>query len=103
MQTPALRAIGNVVSGDNEQTDYALDLGILTRLRQLLVDPRHNTRSEASWTVSNITAGSPVQIQRVMDADIIPRLIVCATDNDPYVAKVHKPHFPLFCCAILFL
>jgi len=87
VKTPALRAIGNVVTGDIEQTDYMLELGILARLRVLLADPRHNTRSEACWTVSNITAGSHAQIQRVIDADILPRLVACAMDREPYVVK----------------
>jgi importin subunit alpha-1 len=36
VKTPALRALGNIVTGDAEQTDFALNLGILAKLRVLL-------------------------------------------------------------------
>lgn len=87
VKTPALRAVGNVVTGDDAQTEHILNLGALSRLRNLLVDPRHTIRGEACWTISNITAGNHTQIQKVMNADIIPRLIECAKDVETYVAK----------------
>ena len=36
VQTPALRAVGNVVTGDDAQTQRMLDLAVLSRLRALL-------------------------------------------------------------------
>jgi len=87
VKTPALRAVGNVVTGDDTQTEHVLSLGALGRLRNLLVDSRHTIRGEACWTISNITAGNHTQIQKVMNADVIPRLIDCAKDEEAYVAK----------------
>jgi importin subunit alpha-1 len=49
--------------------------GSLPALLALLASPKEGIRKEACWTVSNITAGSPQQIQAVIDANIIPPLI----------------------------
>ena len=63
MQTPALRTLGNVVTGDDSQTQCALDCGLLPRLLALLNSPKKGIRKEACWTISNITAGTREQIQ----------------------------------------
>ncbi|KAG7268706.1 hypothetical protein CRUP_021389 [Coryphaenoides rupestris] len=54
--SPALRAVGNIVTGDDIQTQESI-------------------KKEACWTVSNITAGNRAQIQTVIDANIFPVLI----------------------------
>jgi len=40
-----------------------------------LTSPKDAIRKEACWTISNITAGSPPQIQAVIEANLIPPLI----------------------------
>lgn len=75
VQTPALRSVGNIVTGDDLQTQVVLASGALPALLALLSSPKEGIRKEACWTVSNITAGSPQQIQSVIDANIIPPLI----------------------------
>ena len=47
----------------------------VSSLLSLLSSPKEGIRKEACWTISNITAGSPPQIQAVIDANIIPPLI----------------------------
>uniref|UniRef100_A0A8C5N5L7 Importin subunit alpha n=1 Tax=Gouania willdenowi TaxID=441366 RepID=A0A8C5N5L7_GOUWI len=59
--SPALRAVGNIVTGDDIQTQV------------MAFHP--NSEKEACWTVSNITAGNRAQIQNVIDANIFPVLI----------------------------
>ncbi|KAK7898415.1 hypothetical protein WMY93_019268 [Mugilogobius chulae] len=56
--SPALRAVGNIVTGDDIQTQC-----------------QESIRKEACWTISNITAGNRAQIQKVIDANIFPVLI----------------------------
>lgn len=75
VMTPALRALGNVVTGSDCQTDAVLAAGSLPVFNNLLKHPRMNIVKEAAWTVSNITAGNPGQIQAVIDANILPNLI----------------------------
>lgn len=75
VQTPALRAVGNIVTGDDIQTQVVINCGALPNLLALLSSPKDGIRKEACWTISNITAGNNAQIQAIIDANIIPPLI----------------------------
>mmetsp|Transcript_46 Transcript_46/g.142 ORF Transcript_46/g.142 Transcript_46/m.142 type:complete len:515 (+) Transcript_46:145-1689(+) len=75
VQTPALRVIGNIATGDDLQTQTIINCGALPCLLTLLSSPYKSIKKEACWTISNITAGNPRQIQSVIDANIIPTLI----------------------------
>lgn len=59
----ALRALGNIVTGDDLQTQVVLNCGILSCLNLLLNSSKESVRKEACWTISNITAGNKTQIQ----------------------------------------
>lgn len=52
-----------------------LAAGALSILGRLLEHPKLNIVKEAAWTVSNITAGSSEQIQKVLDAGIMQPLL----------------------------
>lgn len=75
MQTPALRTVGNIVTGDDTQTQTIINLGALAALLTLLSHPKKGIRKETCWTISNITAGNSTQIQAIIDAGFIPPLI----------------------------
>ena len=75
VQTPALRTVGNIVTGDDLQTQLAINCSVLPCLLSLLSSVKKGIKKEACWTVSNITAGNKDQIQKVIDANIIPPLI----------------------------
>lgn len=75
LQTPALRAIGNIVTGTDEQTQAVLDSGALNMFHQLLRHKKANIQKEAAWTLSNITAGKDGQIQEVINAGLVPYLV----------------------------
>jgi hypothetical protein len=57
VKTPALRTVGNIVTGDDTQTAIVMGNQVLPRLMALLCDQKKGIRKEACWTVSNITAG----------------------------------------------
>jgi len=59
----ALRAVGNIVTGDDLQTQVVLNCSVLPCLLSLLGSPKETIRKEACWTISNITAGNKNQIQ----------------------------------------
>jgi importin subunit alpha-6/7 len=76
VQTPALRVVGNIVTGDEAQTQTVLNCPLaLPYLKKLLLDSNKAIRKEACWGISNITAGTTDQIQMVISADIIPIVV----------------------------
>jgi len=75
VQVPALRTIGNIVTGDDSQTQAMLEQNPLPALLGTLSCQRKSLRKETCWTVSNITAGTAQQIQLVIDANLIPPLV----------------------------
>jgi len=74
IQTPALRTIGNIVTGSDTQTSAVVQANALPALRQLLSHGKKGIRKEAVWAISNITAGTSGHIQAVLDEGIIPHL-----------------------------
>ncbi|KAK6161028.1 hypothetical protein DH2020_004409 [Rehmannia glutinosa] len=73
---PALRTVGNIVTGDDVQTQYIIDHGALPCLLSLLTHHhKKSIKKEACWTISNITAGNKEQIQAVIDAGLIGPLV----------------------------
>jgi importin subunit alpha-1 len=61
--SPVLRVIGNIVTGDDVQTQTILNLDVLKDLLKLLDHNKESIVKETCWTVSNITAGTKFQIQ----------------------------------------
>ncbi|OVA02574.1 Armadillo [Macleaya cordata] len=73
---PALRTVGNIVTGDDVQTQIIINHQALPCLLNLLTNNhKKSIKKEACWTISNITAGNKDQIQAVIAADIIGPLI----------------------------
>ncbi|XP_020254907.1 importin subunit alpha-2-like [Asparagus officinalis] len=73
---PALRTVGNIVTGDDVQTQFIINHQALPCLLQLLThNHKKSIKKEACWTISNITAGNKEQIQAVIDANIIAPLV----------------------------
>lgn len=75
VQTAALRAVGNIVTGTDQQTQVVLDCGALSHFPQLLNHPKDKINKEAVWFLSNITAGDKSQVQAVIDHNLIPLII----------------------------
>mmetsp|Transcript_3642 Transcript_3642/g.8635 ORF Transcript_3642/g.8635 Transcript_3642/m.8635 type:complete len:567 (-) Transcript_3642:324-2024(-) len=75
VRTPALRTVGNIVTGDDIQTQVILNCAALPCLRSLLSSTKKSIRKETCWTISNITAGNVRQIEAVKQANIIPSLV----------------------------
>ncbi|XP_062198232.1 importin subunit alpha-1b-like isoform X2 [Phragmites australis] len=73
---PSLRVVGNIVTGDDAQTQCIIDHQALPCLLNLLVTYQKKiVKKEACWTISNITAGNKEQIQAVINAKIIGPLV----------------------------
>jgi len=87
VKTPALRTVGNIVTGDDTQTQMVLNCAALPCLLALLVNPKKGIRKEACWTISNITAGNPSQIQAVIEANIISPLVQILKNSEFDIQK----------------
>ena len=82
VQTPALRSVGNIVTGDDVQTQVIINCNVLPSLLALLSSAKESIRKETCWTISNITAGNAVQIQTVIDANLIPPILSVLAHGD---------------------
>ncbi|KAJ8444949.1 hypothetical protein Cgig2_029143 [Carnegiea gigantea] len=73
---PALRTVGNIVTGDDVQTQFIINSGALPCLLSLLThNHKKSIKKEACWTISNITAGNRAQIQAVIEAGLMGPLV----------------------------
>lgn len=75
---PALRIIGNIVTGDDEQTQVAINCGALQQLKKLLAHSQVHRPAivkEACWALSNITAGTKEQVDAVIASGSVQELI----------------------------
>jgi len=75
VQTPALRCLGNIVTGDDTQTQTVINSGALEALGHLLASAKEGVRKEACWMISNVTAGSVGQVGCVLRAGLIPGVV----------------------------
>merc|ERR1712227_1112196 len=75
VQTAALRAVGNIVTGTDDQTQTVLNHGALEHFPALLNHTKEKINKEAVWFLSNITAGNQQQVQSVIEAGLVPMVI----------------------------
>ncbi|XP_020610207.1 importin subunit alpha-4-like [Orbicella faveolata] len=73
--TPSLRAVGNVVTGTDEQTQLVIQHNALFHFKNLLTHSKASIVKEATWAISNITAGPKEQIQAIINAGLVPLII----------------------------
>lgn len=86
VQHAALITVGNIVTGDDDQTQVLINHGVLSRLRKLLSHSKKSILKDACFTLSNIAAGNKEQIQAIIDARIVPALVMLYnTSNKPEV------------------
>lgn len=75
VQTAAIRALGTLSTGNDEQTQSVIDAGAIKHLHSILATGKERVIKEALWFLSNITAGSPDQVQEIINCRVIPLLV----------------------------
>ncbi|CAI9109258.1 OLC1v1009045C1 [Oldenlandia corymbosa var. corymbosa] len=86
---PALRAVGNIVTGNNRQTQVIIDKkqALSCLLMFLTQGYPKKIEKEACWIISNITAGTEEQIQTVIEAGIISPLVQMLLNSEFKIKK----------------
>eukprot|EP01018_Ginkgo_biloba_P025898 Gb_25500 [translate_table: standard] len=85
---PALRTVGNIVTGDDVQTQVIINNHALPCLFTLLTtNQKKSIKKEACWTISNITAGNRDQIQAIINANLFPPLLSQLANGEFEVKK----------------
>uniref|UniRef100_A0A2I3TCI6 Importin subunit alpha n=1 Tax=Pan troglodytes TaxID=9598 RepID=A0A2I3TCI6_PANTR len=104
VQTAALRAVGNIITGTDEQTQVVLNCDALLHFPALLTHPKEKINKEAVWFLSNITAGSQQQVQAVIDVNLVPKEAAWAINNlkvsgrkDQVAYLIQQNVIPPFC------
>jgi importin subunit alpha-2 len=72
---PVLRVVGNIVTGDDAQTQVILDCNVSCCLLKLFDSSKESIRKEACWTISNIAAGNRDQLQVIWLNDLFSKYI----------------------------
>uniref|UniRef100_A0A0R3RLL2 Importin subunit alpha n=1 Tax=Elaeophora elaphi TaxID=1147741 RepID=A0A0R3RLL2_9BILA len=102
----ALRALGNLIAGRDDQTQTVLNAGLLPHLMKLLQvkTPINHTR-EVTWILSNIAAGPYRQIDLLFETNDIVEILVDAFNSSDYRTRkaLFSFHlFPLSSCQLKF-
>ena len=77
----SLRCIGIFLRGSEEDTQLAIDAGVVPELGKLLNLDKPDGRKEVAWALSNITAGNSKQIQVVLDNMLMEKIIKLAMQD----------------------
>lgn len=77
LMSPCIRSLGNIVTGNDEQTQACIDQGVLHPFQRILVNcNKVCIIKEICWCVSNVTAGKEAQIQSVLETDNLLESII---------------------------
>lgn len=86
--TPALRTVGNIVSGSDEQTQAVIDAGLMLKMQGLLNSSKRMICKETCWVLSNIAAGTHAQIGLVLKTKgCLGRVVEMAISSEWEVRK----------------
>jgi|TARA_B110000914_G_scaffold171496_1_gene152243 importin subunit alpha-1 len=87
IQIPALRVMGNVVSGNDLQTQHVIECGAVPSIVAMLNSHKSSIRKETCWVLSNIAAGSAQQIQLLVDCQVFTPLRVMMNTESYTIVK----------------
>eukprot|EP00511_Aplanochytrium_stocchinoi_P001499 CAMPEP_0204842746 /NCGR_PEP_ID=MMETSP1346-20131115/47571_1 /ASSEMBLY_ACC=CAM_ASM_000771 /TAXON_ID=215587 /ORGANISM="Aplanochytrium stocchinoi, Strain GSBS06" /LENGTH=522 /DNA_ID=CAMNT_0051981767 /DNA_START=52 /DNA_END=1617 /DNA_ORIENTATION=- len=85
--SPVLRTLGNIVTGSDDQTQAAVNAGLLREIVPLAEHSKQTIRKEACWTASNITAGTKEQIGAFLAMPKLIETILKCASNDEWPVK----------------
>lgn len=69
-----IKIIGNIISGNANQTQKALDCNIFDLLKALMFHKNKRIKKEVNWIISNLAAGTEKNITELIDNGFFPLL-----------------------------
>jgi len=87
VQIPALRTLGNILTGNDSQAQYLLNLGLIDHLSNLMYSHNREIRKEVLWCFSNIAAGSVEQVCLLSEHPCMSSIISSTSDPDNEVKR----------------
>lgn len=85
---PALRTLGNIITGSDDQTNEVIKQGAVPAIFNLLNHQRKHIRKEACWTLSNITAGNSQQVAYIVNTDkFLEKLVTVMKTDHPEIRR----------------
>mmetsp|Transcript_3698 Transcript_3698/g.7912 ORF Transcript_3698/g.7912 Transcript_3698/m.7912 type:complete len:353 (+) Transcript_3698:512-1570(+) len=84
---PAINLVGQISSGDYQQTEELFTLNILDKLSFIIMSRDSEVRKQTFWVLSNLTADSTSQASRVINSQIIYLALKGLTDRDTEVRR----------------
>lgn len=89
--SPIIRLLGNIVAGDNEQTEFVIQSGLLNNLNTIFYKCKNvrasRLRKEICWLLSNVTAGVDQHVQFVIDRNYCVLLIDAIANYEMFIRK----------------
>ena len=85
IHSSAIRASGNLLSGNTAQTQILINLGVIERFQEKISSNCLITRKEVFWALGNIAAGSISQIAHLVDHPIMIIAFSGLFDHDYYI------------------
>lgn len=79
-----IKVVGNIISGENAQAQQLIDLDIIPLMWAAFRREGRIKQYEIAWAFSNIAAGTPEQIQRLIESDggtIVPHFLSAASST----------------------
>jgi hypothetical protein len=87
IQINCLRIVGNIASGNANQTQSLIDWGLLQLLKKTIFNTAKQIRKESAWIISNIAAGTQKQIETLISLDFLPILAKVIQSDETEIKK----------------
>lgn len=87
LQVAAMRLLGTIAAGTDEQTQVLLDEGLLVNIRYSLTHHNRSLCRLALWSLSNITVGTQMQAQAVLQSRLLTAIVSNLTHSDIKIVK----------------
>lgn len=88
---PIIRTLGNIVTGNEEQTNVVISMGFLQFLQPIFYLYENKKlpriRKEICWLLSNVTAGTMSQMTYVLESDLTGLVVDAVNKHDLFIKK----------------